>query len=191
LADAPIERKARCGASVPAKGNKVHYFTGAVLGGVMAPAGFGVRVTEAGIRSFVLGYHHKGHKRRYTIGQWPTWTAMLAVKEARELRRRIDKGEDPLADWRREKAATETLFKHIDGEYHRLAGSKPRTGEERKGNVERLAFRWLGNMPIESIKRSDIRKMLDHVGEENGVVMADRLLAYVSKVMSWHATRSM
>jgi integrase len=45
-------------------------------------------------------------------------------------------------------------------------------------------------MPIESMKRSDIRKMLDHVAEENGRVMADRLLAYVSKVMSWHATRS-
>jgi Arm DNA-binding domain len=173
----------------PAKGNKVHYFTDAVLGGVTAPSGFGVCVTEAGVKSFVLGYRHNGSKRRMVIGKWPTWTALLAVKEARELRRRIDKGEDPLAARQQEKTDAANTFRAVYGEYHRLAGSKLRTGEERRGDVERLAFPWLGHMPIESIKRSDIRKMLDDVATRNGEVMSDRLLAYVSKVMAWHATR--
>jgi integrase len=174
----------------PAKGNVVHYFAGVELGGVTAPPGFGLRVTAAGAKSFVLGYRHKGVKRRFTIGQWPTWTALLAVKEARGLRRRIDKGEDPLGARRQDKAVAENSFKNICGEWHRLAGFKLRTGEERKRDLERLAFPWLGNKPIEDIKRSDIRKMLDRVAEENGEVMADRLLAYVSRVMSWHAARS-
>jgi hypothetical protein len=77
----------------------------------MAPAGFGVRVTEAGVRSFVLGYHHKGQKRRYTIGQWPTWTPCWQSRRPASCAA----GEDPLADRRRENAATENLFKNIYG----------------------------------------------------------------------------
>lgn len=83
---------------VPPAGNKVYTFTGEVLQGVVAPPGFGVCVTKNCVRSFVLNYKRQGAHRRYTIGRWPTWTALLAVKEARELRRRIDKGEDPSAD---------------------------------------------------------------------------------------------
>jgi integrase len=174
----------------PAKGNVVTYFAGAELGGVTAPPGFGVRVTAAGAKSFVLGYWHKGVKRRYTIGQWPTWTALLAVKEARALRQRIDKGEDPLGARRQDKAVAENSFKNICAEWYRLAGSKLRTGEERKRDLERLVFPWLGNKPIESIKRSDIIRVLDRVAVENGEVMADRTLAYIGRVLSWHASRS-
>jgi integrase len=174
----------------PASGNKIHYFTGAVLGGVTAPPGFGVCATEAGAKSFVLSYRHNGSKRRMVIGQWPTWTALLAVKEARALRRRIDRGEDPLGARRQEKAAAENLFKNICGEWYRLAGSKLRTGEARRRDLERLVFPWLGNKPIEGIKRSDIIRVLDRIAVENGAVMADRTLAYIGRILSWHSSRS-
>jgi integrase len=36
-----------------------------------------------------------GVERRYTIGSFPTWTVTAARAEAKELRRRIDLGEDP------------------------------------------------------------------------------------------------
>jgi hypothetical protein len=115
--------------AAPVKGNKVHYFSAAVLGGITAPSGFGVCVTEAGAKSFVLSYRHQGVKRRMVIGQWPTWSALLAVKEARELRRRIDRGEDPLGARRQEKTAHENLFKNICAEWFKLAGSKLRTAK--------------------------------------------------------------
>ena len=41
---------------VPPKGNRVSYFAGAIIQGAKAPRGFGVRVTAAGARSFVLNY---------------------------------------------------------------------------------------------------------------------------------------
>jgi integrase len=185
-----LNEKAVQALPAPAKGNKVHYFSGAVLGGVTAPPGFGVCVTEAGAKSFVLSYRHASVKRRMVIGQWPTWTALQAVKEARELRRRIDRGEDPLGARRQEKAVAENSFKTICKEYFRREGDNLRTGAERKRDLERLAIPWLGNKPIESIRRSEINKMLDDVADENGPVMADRLLAYVSRVMTWHAARS-
>src|SRR5262249_15114388 len=73
----------------PERGTGITYFTGATLQGVAAPPGLGVRVTAAGIRSFVLSYRHKGKEHRITIGRYPTWSALTAVKEARLLRQRI------------------------------------------------------------------------------------------------------
>jgi hypothetical protein len=40
------------------------------------------------------------------------------------------------------------------------------------------------------IRRSDIIRLLDKVADENGLVMADRLLAFIRRVLNWHATRS-
>ena len=83
---------------VPEKGNRVIYFAGATIQGAKAPRGFGVRVTAAGARAFVLNYRLRGREHRFTIGAWPDWSALKAVREARNLRQRIDRGENPIAD---------------------------------------------------------------------------------------------
>jgi integrase len=62
--------------------------------------GFGIRVTAAGNRSFILNYRVKGsgRERRYTIGSAASWTAAAARKEAKRLRVVIDGGGDPQGD---------------------------------------------------------------------------------------------
>jgi integrase len=77
---------------LPEAGSKVHYEGGAV-------PGFGVCVTAAGSRSFVLNYRTKvGRERRITIGGFPSWSVKAAREEAKRLRREVDAGGDPLAD---------------------------------------------------------------------------------------------
>src|SRR5215813_5921454 len=82
----------------PARGNRVTYFAGAVIQGAKAPRGFGVRVTAAGARAFILNYRLRGRERRFTIGAWPDWSVLKAVREARNLRQRVDRGENPIAE---------------------------------------------------------------------------------------------
>jgi integrase len=60
--------------------------------------GFGLRVTRAGARSFVLNYRALGVERRLTIGSIPEWKAAGARKEAERLKRGIDVGNDPMRD---------------------------------------------------------------------------------------------
>ena len=60
--------------------------------------GFGVRITRAGTKAFVLNYTIDGRERRYTIGQYPDWTPSAARIEAKRLRREVNKGTDPLEE---------------------------------------------------------------------------------------------
>ena len=69
--------------------------------------GFGIRVTAAGNRSFILNYRVKGsgRERRYTIGGFPSWEVAAARKEAKRLRVVIDSGGDPQGDIDADRAA--------------------------------------------------------------------------------------
>src|SRR5713101_776159 len=74
---------------LPASGNTITYDAKA--------KGFGIRVTAAGARSFVLNYRTRtGRERRYTIGPFPGWTTKGARTEAERLKKRIRDGHDPL-----------------------------------------------------------------------------------------------
>lgn len=59
--------------------------------------GFGIRITPAGAKAFVLSYNIHGRARRITIGSWPDWSVTAARERAKELKREIDQGNDPLS----------------------------------------------------------------------------------------------
>jgi integrase len=189
--------------SVPPAGNKVHYFTGAVIQGAKVPHGFGVRVTAGGARSFVMNYRTGSVERRFTIGRYPDWSVLMAVKRARELRQRIDRGEDPLDDRRKQDAVVANTFKTVAEDYLKrecgmkrdangsatFEGGNIRSGDQRLKVFERLVYPTLGSRPIGDIKRSDVVRLLDKVQDASGPRMAHVTLAYISKLMNWHATR--
>lgn len=174
----------------PKAGNKIYYFPDAIIQGAKAPRGFGVRVTKGGARSFVLNYRIKGREGRYTIGQWPDWNVLRAVREARTVRQRVDRGEDPLAARRKVEAASRETLKAICEEYLTREGARLRTGEQRRRTLERLVYPTLGDRPIDDIRRTDIVRLLDQVEDGSGARMADDVLAVLRKVLNWHASRS-
>src|ERR1700722_14797400 len=83
--------------AAPAAGNRITYDE--------EVKGFGVRVTSAGAKAFVLNYRAAGRERRITIGSFPDWTVADARKVATKLKRRVDVGEDPMADRHADRAA--------------------------------------------------------------------------------------
>jgi integrase len=175
--------------AVPAKGAKLYGFAGAVIQGSAAPRGFSIKVTAGGVRSFALRYWCPA-ERLIVIGQYPDWNPAAAVRRARELRQQIDGGQDPLAERRKADAAARDTLQAICEEFFRRDGADLRTKADRENDLKRLAWPVLGNRAIEDIKRSDIIRLLDKVTDESGPVMADRLLAYIRRVMNWHASRS-
>jgi integrase len=176
---------------VPPKGNRVSYFAGAMIQAAKAPRGFGVRVTAAGARSFVLNYRLRGREHRLTIGAWPDWSALKAVREARALRQRVDRGENPLED-RAPSPATGNVASILDDFVARHVRNKSqplRSADEYESAFNRLVKPRIGKLSIYEVRRSHVNKMLDEIEDANGPVMADRTLAYLRKAFNWYAAR--
>jgi integrase len=179
------------GLPTPSSGNRITYFAGATIQGAKAPRGFGVRVTAAGARAFILNYRLRGREYRYTIGGWPDWSALKAVREARNLRQRVDRGENPLED-RGSSPLAVTVASVLDEfmvRYVRNKNQPLRSAHNYESAFTRLVKPRIGKLGIYELRRSHIIKMLDEIEDVNGPVMADRTLAYIRKAFNWHATR--
>ena len=176
---------------VPAKGNSITYFAGATIQGAKAPRGFGVRVTASGARAFILNYRLRGREHRFTIGAWPDWSVLRAVREARNLRQRIDRGEDPLKD-RAPIQTTKSVSTVIDDFMIRHVRNKERplrSANQIQSAFDRLVKPRIGKIGVYELRRSHVAEMLDKIEDEAGPVQADRVRAYLRKALSWYAER--
>jgi len=162
--------------------------------------GFGLMVTAKGHRTFVVQYRTDGRSKRMHLK--PNLSAKDARTEAKKLLELVAKGQDPIADKqaaattaRRARAARPDTFAAIVDEYFKRGvfkrdGSKLRTLDDRRAVLDRLVIPAFGKRPISDIKRRDITGLLDRIADENGPIMARLVLAYIRKVMNWHAARS-
>jgi len=190
-----LNQKSIAALPAPASGSRVHYFPDAMIEGSRAPRGFGVRVTAAGVRSFVLNYRLNGREARLTLGRWPDWSAVRAVREARELRQRIDRGDDPLAERKAARAVVaepepeKTIAAVIDEFVAGYVEKRLRAPRNYVQAFERLVKPAIGNLPVYGLRRSQIATMLDGIENNSGPVMADRALAYLGSALNWYAGR--
>jgi integrase len=175
-----LNEEAIKGLPIPDAGNRITYFTGAVLQGAKVPRGFGVRVTASGAKSFIINYRIRAREYRYTIGAYPDWSALRAVHEARNLRQRIDRGENPLMD-RVPVPTTETVSGLLDQFVQRYVEkeAKLRSAEAIKRAFDQLVKPSVGKIGIYELRRSDIARMLDKI--------ADQTLAFLRKAFNWYA----
>jgi hypothetical protein len=118
--------------------------------------------------------------------------AGLSLQEARRQAKAIlgdvAKGGNPLGEKRKVKAAAVNTLKRVAEDYLKREAVKLRTGAER-ARIFDLIYPRFGNRPIDSIKRSDIVRLLDDIEEKHGPHRAQAVLAILSKLFNWHASR--
>ena len=151
-----------------------------------APRGFGLRITAAGGKAFILSYSVDGRQRRKTIGAWPTWTLDAARAEATDLVRGIDKGHDPLEEKRRRKAdptmadlAAEWLDNHAAGLKSEQAIRALIGGDLVKA---------IGHMKVADVRRRDVIEAVE-AKAINTPRQAAIMLSYSRKLMDYATDR--
>jgi integrase len=154
--------------------------------------GFGFRITPKGARSFFLKYRTKaGQQRKPTIGVYGDVTLDEARDIAEDWRKIIRKGGDPSADKKARRSGTSddlTVGQVAENFIARHAKAKRSGGETERIFNKYVLPRWR-NRSIYSITRRDVAELLDRIVDDNGPVMADRVLAAVRKCFNWQATR--
>jgi integrase len=174
----------------PDAGNKVYYDDDT--------KGFGVRVTAAGARSFVLNYRTAGGtERRLTIGACSDWSVAAAREKAQREKRRVADGADPVKDKRdvRQAPTMADLCARFVAEH--LPRKRPSTQTEYKALIDCNILPELGTRKVAEVAYEDIDRLHRKVTEigtikpksgkrrgKGAKYKANRTLAVLSKMFN-------
>jgi integrase len=125
--------------------------------------GFAVCIYRSGNRAFTIDYRHAGRQRRMTIGRWPEWSTTSARDRAKELRREIDAGGDPLGQ--KESGREAPRFKDLIERYTEvhLPHLSPTNASDQKSMLAKLVAPEWGNKLVTEITPYDVEKLLNKV----------------------------
>lgn len=152
-------------------------------------SGFGVRVSKAGAKSYVLKYRVGAMQRWYTIGRHGSpWTPEKARQEAKRLLGRVAEGRDPAADRKRERhAETLAAFSKLYLSNYAEPFKKASSLRNDRANLNNHILPVLGAMRMNDITHGDIAQF--HLSLKASPYMANRCVALLShmfkKARAW------
>ena len=146
--------------------------------------GFGIRITARGATAFVLNYRNlEGRERRYTIGPYPTWSVEAARRRARELKRQIAGGSDPLET--KVAARKAPTIADLAGLYltDHLPRKRPSSQAEDKAIIAKIIKPRIGNRKVAAVTHADINRLHREISKATPT-RANRIVALLSKMFS-------
>ena len=154
-------------------------------GGAKRIAGFGVLITAAGNRSFILTYRNQdGRQRRYTIGTYGSnqWSVAAARKKAGLLKRAVANGKDPLETKQQTRAAPtmKDLCRRYEEEH--LPKKRESSAGDDRSMIKHIIKPSFRSRKVAAVTHSDIDKL--HQSLKAIPYRANRTLALLSKMFS-------
>jgi integrase len=159
----------------PAKGNTITYDTDV--------KGFGVRITAAGARAFILNYRAGGVERRITIGSYPDWSIAAARDRARELKREVDRGNDPMGERHDDRAAPTVHDLWLRYEREHLPHKAPRAQADDRAMFRDYILPDLGRIKVKDVRPTDIDALHRAISTRRKI-RANRVVEVLSKAFS-------
>lgn len=128
--------------------------------------GFGVRVTSAGVKSFIVQGRVGTQERRETIGRYGVFTVEQARERAEEILRGMRNGVDPRAEKKRQASLNITLQAVADdyvlNKRTKNGPLRASTKADIKRHVEQNFADW-ANQPIANINREKCLKVFNQI----------------------------
>ena len=126
---------------------------------------FALIVYRSGSKAFTIDYRHAGRPRRMVFGRWPEWSVSAARIRAKELRRDVDAGYDPLKQ--RQQMREQPRIRGLIDRYLIEHASKLAKANEadQHSMMEKLVAPHWENRLVSEITRSDVEQLLTKVAE--------------------------
>jgi integrase len=142
------------------------------------------KANPEGARTFYLSYWLKSEKR-YRIGSWPDWSVTAARAEAKAIRQRVDRGEDPATVRRelRDAPAMQDLWERYRAE--RLPRKAPKSQHDDTRMVDRYILPHLGrDRRVAEVHHSDIAALHRAITESGRPVLANRVISCARRMFA-------
>jgi len=161
----------------PVPGKQVDYFDESL-------AGFFVRVSPRGRKSFGVLYRVKGRSRRLTIGRYPVFSLADARAEAIKALRNAKLGQDPADEKQRDRNAQ--TFEAVCRDYlEKHAKPKKKSWKEDARMINSYLLPEFGKQHAADISRRAIREYLERKAAANAPIQANRIRALLRKIFNW------
>jgi integrase len=145
--------------------------------------GFALRVTKAGAKAFVLSYRASGVQRQITIGSFPDWPTKAARDRAKELKRQVDMGQDPMLERHQDRAAP--TMADLADHYAKVHLPRKRLGSQLadRTNLGKHVLPRLGTRKLTAIRHADIAALHRQISERTPIA-ANRTISLLSTMFA-------
>ena len=152
--------------------------------------GFGLRVSPAGRKVFVLRYRVNGtRQRRMTLGAYPALSLTQARTRARRVLGEVANAGDPAQA--KQDSRHGVTFGDLGAQYlEKWAKVRKKSWREDRRILENELSAW-GTRQASEIRRRDVRDLVEAIAERGAPIMANRVLATVRKVFNWGIGRDL
>lgn len=155
--------------------------------------GLNLRVTPNGVKAWSVMFTspEDGKRARLSIGTYPSTLLATARTRAVQARGLVEEGKDPRQEKKKAKACESgpMTVRMLADEYLRLYASKLRGYREIKRKLDVEILPVVGDVPLASLHRRDIHRVLDRIKERGSLSMASRTFTDLRAMLSWAVAR--
>ncbi|WP_394693240.1 tyrosine-type recombinase/integrase [Hyphobacterium sp.] len=147
--------------------------------------GFGLRVGKKS-RSFFVERQIGRKTMRRTIGNFPIVTPELAREEALVVLRRLNAGDDPLEEKRKERTETITLDEAAEAFFEGRTQLKPFTVDTYRRSIDLHLSDWR-NLPMREITRQMVMERHQRITRQVSGVSANNVMRHLRSIYNYTA----
>lgn len=144
-------------------------------------AGFGVRISPSGTKTWIVLSRNLRRKTRASIGRYPQMGLAAARQRAMSVLNEMSEGEY-------KRASDFELFEHALEEWYLRDQSQNKSYSQVKDTIELHVRPYLKNFRLRDIEKRDLLKIVDRVGAK-APTQANRVLSFTKRFFNWCVSR--
>ena len=142
-------------------------------------------VTSKKAKAFILDYRTQGRQRRITIGSYPDWSVQAARRAAKDMKREVDHGGDPMGERRAQRDAPTMieLWSRYSTEY--LPNKAPKSQADERAMWTKIILPRLGKEKLLSVTHADMDALHRYITSIRGTpIVANRAMAFLRRMFN-------